>query len=198
MALSLGNLLGAAANLTTAFSKPKSLKEFLNTVNDFGIQVANNFEVNFSGLEDITFFVQDVQFDGIQMQFEDIYYNGRSIPIPCQICDYGHSGSMSIINDAQGYIYAAITNFLMNSSFELVNGGYTMTIKCLTGDPNYKGSVITLNNVQLEKVDGLGFGYSQNDISKFNLSFQYLDFTFTPGALGKAAGIVGAVDSLIS
>lgn len=198
MALALGNLLGAAANLTTAFSKEKSLKSFLERINDFGIQVANNFEVNFSGLEDITFFVQDVSFDGIEMQFETIYYNGRSIQIPCGVHDYGHSGSMSIINDGNGYIYAAITNFMMSGSYELVNGGYTMTIKCLTGDPNYKGSVITLNNVQFEKIDGLSFGYSQNEISKFNLSFQYLDFTFTPGALGKAAGIVGAVDSMIS
>ena len=79
MALELGNLLGAAANLTTALSKEKSLKAFLKNVNSFGIQVTNNFEVNFSGLEDITFFVQDVSFDGIEMQFEPIYYNGRSI-----------------------------------------------------------------------------------------------------------------------
>ena len=114
MALALGNLLGAAANLPTAFSKEKSVKSFLERINDFGIQVANNFEVNFSGLEDITFFVQDVSFDGIEMQFETIYYNGRSIQIPCGVHDYGHSGSMSIINDGNGYIYAAITNFMMS------------------------------------------------------------------------------------
>ena len=197
MAVSLGNLLGAAANLTTAFAKPKSLKEFLFTMNDFGIQVANNFEVNFSGLEDVTFFVQDVSFGGMQMQYEDVYYNGRSIPIPCGIVDYDHSASMTILNDARGYIYAAITNFLMQGSYELVNSGYTMTIKCLTGDPKYKGSLITLNNVQFEKIAGMSFGYSTNDITKFNVDFQYLDFTFTPGALGKAAGIVGAVDSMI-
>lgn len=198
MALALGNLLGAAANLTTAFSKEKSLKSFLDHINSFGVQVANNFEVNFSGIEDVTFFVQDVSFDGMEMQFETIYYNGRSIQIPSGVFDYGHSGSMSIINDGSGYIYAAITNFLMSGSYELANGGYTMTIKCLTGDPKYKGAVVTLNNVRLEKVDGLSFGYSQNEISKFNLSFQYLDFTFTPGALGTASGVIGAVNSLIS
>jgi hypothetical protein len=37
MALELGNLLGAAANLTTATSKEKSLKAFLKNVNSFGI-----------------------------------------------------------------------------------------------------------------------------------------------------------------
>jgi hypothetical protein len=57
MAIELGNLLGAAANLTTALSKEKSLKTFLKNVDKFGIQVTNNFEVNFSGISDATFFV---------------------------------------------------------------------------------------------------------------------------------------------
>ena len=56
MAMELGNLLGAAANLTTAFGKDRSLKSFLHHIDDFGIQVTNNFEVNIAGLEDITFF----------------------------------------------------------------------------------------------------------------------------------------------
>lgn len=59
----------------------------------------------------------------------------------------------------------------MSGSSTLVNTGYTMTIKCLSGDDKYKGSLITLNNVVFEKVDGLQFGYSNNDISKFNVSF---------------------------
>jgi hypothetical protein len=37
MALELGNLLGAAANLTTAVSKEKSLKAFLKNVDKFGV-----------------------------------------------------------------------------------------------------------------------------------------------------------------
>ena len=65
MAMELGNLLGAAANLTTAFAKGKSLKQFLKTIDNFGIQVNNNFEVNIAGLEDITFFVQSITFGGL-------------------------------------------------------------------------------------------------------------------------------------
>lgn len=65
MAAELGNILGAVSNLTTAFGKNKSLKQFLKTVDDFGIQVNNNFEVNIYGLDDISFFVQDVNFGGI-------------------------------------------------------------------------------------------------------------------------------------
>lgn len=55
-----GGLLGAAASLTTALSNPQSLKSFLKTTDKFGFQVQNNFEVNFSGLQDITFFIQSV------------------------------------------------------------------------------------------------------------------------------------------
>ena len=79
-----------------------------------------------------------------------------------------------------------------------MNNGVTMTIKCLTGDSKYKGAVVTLNMVRFEKLDGLNFDYSGGDVSKFNISFEYLDFTFTPGALGKAAGVLGAVKSLVT
>lgn len=86
----------------------------------------------------------------------------------------------------------------MGNSANLLDNGVTMVIKCLTGDEKYKGSVITLNSVRFEKLDGLSFQYSGGDVSTFSLGFQYLDFTFTPGALGKAAGVVGAVDKLIT
>ena len=92
-----------------------------------------------------------------------MYYNGRSIPVPTYI-DYEHSGTMSILNDANGYIYAAISNFLMGNSSVLLDNGVVMTIKCLTGDDNYKGSVITLKSVRFEKLDGLSFDYSSGDI----------------------------------
>lgn len=197
MAMQLGNLLGAAANLTTAFGEDKSLKNFLHSINDFGVQVTNNFEVNVMGLTDITFFVQEVSFGGVSQKYEELHYNGRSIPIATYL-DYEHSGSMKVINDGSGYIYAAIQNFLMGAASTLISNGITMTIKCLTGDEKYKGSIITLNNVQFEKLDGLSFQYNSGDVSTFNLGFQYLDFTFTPGALGAVAGVVGAVDSMIS
>ena len=104
---------------------------------------------------------------------------------------------MSILNDANGYIYAAVSNFLMTNSANMLNNGVAMTIKCLTGDKNYKGSVVTLRNVMFETLNGLTFDYSANDISKFDLSFSYLDFTFTPGGLKEPAGVVGAIASLI-
>ena len=198
MALELGNLFGAATSLTTAFGKDKSLKSFLDSINGLGIQVQNNFEINIFGLEDITFFAQSVNIGGIVQSFEDVYYNGRSIPIPTFI-DYDHNGSMTVINDGSGYIYAAISNFLMDSTTSrMVSNGVKMTIKCLTGDKKYKGSVITLRDVRLEKLDGLTFDYSANNISTFGVSFTYLDFTFTPGALATVGGVFSGINSLIS
>ena len=197
MAFEIGNILGAASNLTTAFGKEKSLKTFLKTIDDFGIQVNNNFEVNLFGLDDITFFVQDIIFGGITQQFEEVFYNGRSVMIPSFI-DYEHTGSMTVLNDANGYIYAAVSDFLMQNLSDKANNGVVMTVKCLTGDKNYKGSVITLNSVRFEKVSGLEMTYSGGEPSKFTIDFSYIDFDFTPGALGKVAGVLGATKSLLS
>ena len=85
----------------------------------------------------------------------------------------------------------------MKTSMTLIDEGIVMTVKCLTGDKNYKGSVITLNDVRIESISGLSFDYSANNISTFNVRFNYLDYVFTPGALGKAAGVLGAVDKII-
>lgn len=42
--------------------------------------------------------------------------------------DYEHNGSMKVINDANGYIYAAISDFLMQNNSNKVNSGNIMTI----------------------------------------------------------------------
>ena len=112
--------------------------------------------------------------------------------------DYDHSGSMTVFNDANGYIYAAVVDFIMQNTIDRLNNGIVMTIKCLTGDNDYKGSVITLNSVRFEKVNGLEFSYSGGEPSKFSIEFNYLEFDFTPGALSKVSGVLGAARSLLS
>ena len=154
MALDVGNLLGAAANLTTAFGKDRSLKSFLKQIDDFGIQVTNNFEVNLFGLQDITFFVQSINMGGMLRKVEELHYNGRSVPIPTYV-DYDHSGSLVVLNDANGYIYAAISNFLLENTSDKLDNGIVMTVKCLTGDKDYKGSVIHLGQCSLRSSRGL-------------------------------------------
>jgi len=73
---------------------------------------------------------------------------------------------MTVRNDAQGYIYSALSNFIMsNAGKSLANSGYTLTIKSLTGDEkHYKGALITCSGVRLETISGLGWGYDDNSI----------------------------------
>ena len=196
MGLQVGGLLGAAASLTTALSKPKTVKSFLDIVDSFGIQVKNNFEVNFSGLTDVTFFITNINLPNLTQNFTEIYYNGRKIDIPINY-DYSHEFTMTVLNDAQGYIYPVVQNFIMSEATNtLAQTGYTMTIKAMTGDKNYKGTLITLNNVRFESVTGLSFGYSDNDVSTFDINCKLLDYSCTPGALGSLAAVAGVVNSL--
>ena len=153
MALALGNLLGAVANATTAVAHEKTLKSFLTNINDFGVQVKNNFEVNFSGLSDLTFFITNISVPGIKQNTTPLSYDGRVVDIPINF-DFDHEFSMTVRNDAQGYIYSALHNFMMeNTGRILANSGYTITIKALTGDTkHYKGALVTLAGVRLTSV----------------------------------------------
>lgn len=197
MGLQLGNLLGAVANITTALGEEKGIKSFLHKINGVGLQVANNFEVNFSGLEQATFFIQSIDLPGLHQNFTELYYDGRKVDIPINH-EYDHEFSMTVLNDASGYIYSALTNFIVSDSSNiLANSGYTMTIKALTGDKNYSGTMITLNGVRIENISGLTFGYDNNDIQKFTINGKLIDFTVTPGALGTAANILGAVNNIL-
>lgn len=197
MALQLGGVLGAVTNLTTAFSEEKSLKSFLKHIDRYGAQVQNNFEINFSGIQDLTFYATAVSLPSLHQNFTELYFGGRQVEIPINY-DFDKDFSVTLINDAQGYIYSAVTNFLMSeASNYLLNSGFTMTIKALTGDSNYKGSLYTIRGVRCSSISPLQYGYANNDISTFDLSLKCIDFTVTPGAAGKVAGILGAVNSII-
>ena len=197
MSLQIGGILGAAAQLTTAFGEEYGVKKFLKTIDKFGVQVKNNFEVNFSGLQDVTFVIQNIDIPGVRQNFTEVHYDGRKVDIPINH-EFDHEFSMTVLNDAQGYIYAAITNFIVtDASNHLANSGYTMTIKGLTGDKKYSGSLITCRGVRFESVSGLSFGQSDNDIQTFTINGKIIDFTYTPGGLGKAAGILGAINSIV-
>lgn len=197
MALALGNLLGAVANASTALSEEKSLKSFLQNINDFGVQVKNNFEVNFSGLQDITFRVTDISLPQIKVNTAELFYDGRSIQVPVNY-DYEHDFSMTILNDANGYFYPAVAEFIMmNATTELANGGYTMTVKAMTGDEKYAGMLVTCTGVRLTGIGQLSYGQSQNEAQTFEVTGQMQEFTVTPGALGTVANIGGIANSLL-
>ena len=187
MALELGGLLGAASSLTTAFGKEKSLKSFLSTLNSFGVQNKARFEVNFSGLEDVTFFVRTITTPGVKQNIGTVYYDGVVVEVPINY-EYEHDFSMTVLNDSSGYIFSTVTSFLLND-------GYTMTVKAI-GDNYSKGGVITLNGVRFKTCSGLNFSYDDGGISTFDLGCSAIDFNATPGQLSKVGGVIEAIKSL--
>ena len=194
--LALGNLLEAVTQATTALSKERGVKQFINTINKFGIQVQNNFEVNFSGLQDATFFIQTIDIPQTKQNFTQLNYDGRVVDVPINH-DWEHNFSMTVFNDAQGYIYSALLDFVMSTSSErMMNSGYTMTIKALTGDPKYAGALITMRGVRLESVGSLSWAQDGNAVQTFTISGKLIDFTYTPGALKQTSGLLGAVGSM--
>lgn len=94
-----------------------------------------------------------------------LYYDGRLVDVPINF-DTEHDMSLTIRNDAQGYIYSTLSNFIMSGAGKsLVNSGYTLTIKALTGDEkHYKGALVTCSGVRFESVSGLDWGYDDNAI----------------------------------
>lgn len=199
MALDFGNLLGAVANASAAMSEEKSLKNFLRHIDDFGVQVKNNFEVNFSGLQDVTFNVTDITLPGVKVNTTDVHYDGRSVPVTINY-DYDHDFSITFLNDAQGYIYTAFQELVKSeaSGMSLSKQGYTLIVKALNGDKKYKGCVITCRGVHFTNVSGLDFGQSSNDVSTFTVSGQLLDYVVTPGALGTVANVMGVANSVLA
>ena len=198
MSLDLGNILGTVTQTKTVSSRESGVKAFLNTFAKYGAQVKNNFEVNFSAIPDLPFFITNISVPGIKQYITQLNYDGRVVDIPVNF-DYDHDFSMTIRNDAQGYIYSALHNFIMSGTGKiLANSGYTITIKALTGDTkHYKGALVTLQGVRLESVTGLEWAHDDNQIQTFNVSGKVQSVTYTPGSLAKPAGILGAITSIL-
>ena len=187
--------MGAASSLTTAFGKEKSLKKFISAISNFGLQTKCRFEVNFSGLEDVTFFVTNITTPGLKQNIGNVYYDGVAVEVPINY-EYEHDFEMTILNDASGYIYSTVTSFLLNdASTAFTNSGYTMTIKGI-GDNHSKGHVITLNGVRLKHCTGLSYDYSSGEVQTFTVQCSAIDFNATPGSLSKVGGVINALGSI--
>lgn len=202
MALSLGNALGALTKKQTGSSNntgEKTLIDFINKINAYGISTKARYEVNFSGISDLTFFVTDINIPDIRQNFGNIYFEGKSVEIPVNI-EYSHDISMTLLNDAEGIIYTTIINWLFNqdSGESIVNSGYTMTIRLLGDGLNHKGMTITLNGVRMKGINGISLSSSDSGILTFGLSLSVVSFTATMGSVQKTSGFMGALKSLLS
>ena len=201
MAISLGNALGAVTQVQTGLANPqgeKTLLDFINKINQYGVSLKARYEVNFSGIEDLTFFVSDISVPEIRQNFGTISFEGKTVEIPINF-EYGHDLTLTLLNDAKGVIYSTIVNWLMNqdSGDSLVDSGYTMTIRSLGDGVAFKGMTIVLNGVRMKSVSGLNFVSSDANISTFSLVMSAISFTATMGSFQKISGFAGALKSLL-
>ena len=197
MALEVGNLFNAAGSLVSTISD-NNVKAFLANINNFGVQVKNNFEVNFSEIPDVKIFVQQITLPDITVNYAELNFNGRKVEIPVNY-DFSHDFSMTMLNDAQGYIYTELLKFIKKEAFNVnANTGYTMRIRVLTGDElNYGGNFIVLHGVRINNISALDYGYDQSDIQTFTISGKCTHFEVTPGAIGEAANILGSLNGIV-
>lgn len=197
MGLELGNLIGAASSIQAGFGKENSLKKFMSAMDSLGVQITSRYEAVFSALPQSSFFITQISSPGVKQNVTNLYFDGKLVEIP-QNFEYEHDFSMTVINDASGYIYTALTNFLVNDSGSAItNSGYTITIKAI-GDDKHKGTIIKLNGVRLKSCSGLSFQHSGGDVQTFTMNCSAIDFSVTPGQLGKVSGVVGALGSIFS
>ena len=200
MAISLGNALGAITQVQTGLANnagEKSLLDFINKINQYGVSIKARYEVNFSGIEDITFFVTDITIPDLRQNFGNVYFEGKSVEIPINI-EYGHDMTLTMLNDGKGMIYTTIVNWLMNQDAgdSLVDSGYTMTVRSLGDGQNHMGMTIVLNGVRMKSISGLTFASTDASISTFALNISVISFSATMGSLQKVSGFAGAVKQL--
>ena len=193
--MSFGALFGAASSLQSGFGGNSSLKDFLSQMDSMGVQITSRFEATFSAIPQTTFYIKNINTPGMKQNITSLYFDGKMVEIP-QNFEYEHDFNMTVINDASGIIYTALTNFIMSDSgATLANSGYTISIKAI-GDNKHKGATIKLNGVRIKSIGGLNFEQSGGDIQTFDVQCSAIDFEYAPGSLSKVTGITGAIGSI--
>lgn len=180
------------ANSSTGY---RSLASFLKHINNFGVQVQNNFEVEFTGLEGITFFVQSFDLPGSKQNTCEIFYNGIKMTLPVNYeCE--HEFSMTVVNDAQGFIYSAIKSYIEYDSYNHYSSSQQkLIIRALTGqvynyntglvgdnnfDIAYQGTVIVAYGVRFNSMSGLTYGQNSNDMQTFTVQGTLIEYSHLP------------------
>ena len=200
MAINLGNALGAITQVQTGRAQnygEKPLIEFIEKINKYGVQLRARYEVNFSGIEDITFFVTDITTPNLRQNFGNIYFEGKSVEIPVNI-EYDHDVSLTIINDGSGILYTTIVNWMLNQDAgeSVVNSGYTMTIRSLGDGVSQTGMTIVLEGVRMRNISGLNYNSADASVSTFTLTLSVISFKAILGDLQEIGGYAGALGSL--
>ena len=200
MAISISNALGAFTQAQTGLANSQgeaTLLDFINKINQYGVTLKAKYEVNFSGIEGLTFFVSDISVPDVRQNFGNVWFEGKTVEIPINI-EYGHDMTMTLLNDGKGIIYSTILNWIMNQDAgdSPVDSGYTMTIRQLGDNEEHKGMTITLKGVRMKNITGLNFASNDASISTFTLTLSAISFTATMGSLQTISGFAGALKTL--
>lgn len=195
---SVGNIVDAVAKVKSAITqKPEGtygLKDFLQNIDSMGVVIKCRYEITFTGIDNITFFVTNINTPAIAQNFTDVYYEGKKVEIPINY-EYNHSFNMTLLCDGEGVIYSTIKNLLMSpEGGSMINSGYTMTVRALGDGDNNDGMQIIMNGVRFRNISGLDFSSFDNSLGTFNLDCSVVDYSVFPGK----ASVIGTLGSAAS
>jgi len=200
------NLVGKAAGIYTKaksaidYSKAGnlSLSEFISKLRKYGVLTKSKYEVNFSGIDGISFFITDLSVPSIHRNFGNLHYRGQTVEIPITI-EYDHDFSMTVINDAKGKLYSTIVNWLMTVDGDsMIDSGYTMSVRILGDGESSEGLTLMFEGVRFKTVGGITLNSGDSGASTFNLGCSAIKFSVVEGKLTQIAGILGAASDAVS
>lgn len=206
MSVSITNLLGKTASIYERVSsfieyEPEgsaSVLQFINMISKYGTLMNANFEVSFSGIRDITFFVQSITLPQVKRHFSTVMHEGQSVEVP-QVIEYEHDFNMTFINDGKGYLYSTITNFLLTVEGDsLIDSGYTMTVRILGDGKNTEGLTFQLEGVRFKSITGLQHTASDNSVSTFSVACSAIRYSISAGELSKISMALGGLKDAVS
>ncbi len=199
MAISLGSLAGAYTQARSAFDDSKgeaSVKEFIGKLGQYGVGNSAMFEVNFSGIPDVTFFIRSISVPNVKQNVGNLYWEARQVEIPINF-EKSHDFTLQVLNDGKGYIYQTLHNWIVNNNLgeSAMESGYTLVLRALGDGQNTDGMTVTFTGCRFKDVGALNYDYSAPNVSTFNVQMYAVDFDVTMGKVQKLGGILGAIDT---
>ena len=206
MSVSIQNLLGKTASIYERVSsivnyEPEgsaSVIQFINMISKYGTMINANYEVSFSGIRDITYFVTSINVPQVKRHFSSVFHEGQTVEVP-QIIEYEHDFSMTFLNDGKGYLYSTIVNWLLTVEGDsLIDSGYTMTVRLLGDGKNTEGLTFQLEGVRFKNISGLQYSSSDASVSTFTVSCSAIKYSVVAGKLSKISMALGGLSDAVS
>jgi len=146
-----------------------SLKEFIDKVKTYGTSIKAKYEVTFSGIDNLTFFVTDINVPSVRRNFGILHYRGQTLEVPVTI-EYEHDFNMTVINDGQGVLYPTFVNLLLNMKEKsAIDSGYDMTVRIFGDGLNNAGIAIVLFGVRFKTISGITMNSGDTGVSTFTV-----------------------------